>query len=200
MPLASKAASVADMLEAWYEHGVEVKDWTPATAHGYRSTLNAHLIPALGRHRLDKLTPSHVQALLNELRAGGLSPQTVKNVRAVLSSALSLAMKWERVGRNVAALTDAPRAERADASPLTPDDAMSFLTAVEPHRLGPLFTVTTALGLRQSEAVGLTWDTVDMEAQVIDVRRRTYRIDGRWHTGRTKSGRARIIPFPDEVA
>ena len=89
MPLASKAASVADMLEAWYEHGVEVKDWTPATAHGYRSTLNAHLIPALGRHRLDKLTPSHVQALLNELRAGGLSPQTVKNVRAVLSSALN---------------------------------------------------------------------------------------------------------------
>ena len=31
------------------------------------------------------------------------------------------------------------------------------------------------------------------------MRRRTYRVDGEWHTGRTKTDRERTIPFPAEV-
>ena len=151
LPVAAASTTLAAHLEDWFQHGRDVKDWTPATALGYRSILDTHLIPALGRHRLRKLTPRHVQSLLNELMAGGRDPQTVKNVRAALRSALSLAMKWELVSRNVAALTDAPRIERSEIVPLNPDEAHTFLAAVAGHRLAPLFTVTTALGLRQSE-------------------------------------------------
>ena len=200
LPVPSSEPTVAELLEDWFRHGVEVKDWTPATAQGYRSIIDTHLLPALGRHRLRKLTPRHVQSLLNELTARGRDPQTVKNVRAALRSALSLAMKRELVSRNVATLTDAPRVERSEITPLNPDEARTFLAAVSGHRLSPLFTVATALGLRQSEVVGLAWNAVDLDGLYLEVRQRTYRKGGEWHTGRTKSGRARTIPFPVEIA
>ena len=177
-----------------------MKDWSPATARRYCVIIDAHLVPEIGRIRLEKLTPRRVQALLDKRFALGLAPQTVKNVRTALRSALSLAVRWELIARNVAAMTDAPRVHRPKVVPPSPADIRSFLAAVEHHRFGPLFTVATALGLRQSEALGLRWTDVDLETNLLHIRRRTYRVDGRWHTGRTKTGQQRTIPYPDEIA
>ena len=129
------------------------------TARGYETIARSHLIPALGRHRLDRLTTRHVQRLLDDLNASGRAPGTIQNVRAALNSALELRVKWQLVSRNVAANAEVPRITRRSIEPLSLAEAHRFLEAVADHRLGPLFTVATALGLRQSEALALRWAT-----------------------------------------
>ena len=196
----ANSVTVREHIAAWLQHGIDVTDWTPATAHGYRGLAKKWLVPGIGRHRLDKLTPRHVQQLLDGAHAQGKSPGTVKNIKAALSSALDLAVRWELIGRNVASRAVVPRMARKPVTPLSPDEAKRFLGAVKGHRLGALFTVTTALGLRQSEAAGLLWGDVDLDDGTLAVTQRTYYIDKQHHTGRPKSAHsARTIPLPSAI-
>lgn len=200
-PINTKTVTVAHFLEDWHRHGVENVGSEPSTARDYRSIIDNYLSPAVGRHRVDKLAPRQVQAFLDELAVTGRSPWVIRNVRAALRAAMGVAMKWQLVTHNVVKLTQAPRLDVTEVSPLTPRGAQLFLTAVSDHRLGNLFTVTTALGLRQSEALGLRWEDVDLDEHVLHVRQKIYRVAGGWHTGRPKSERSRrSIPFPAEIA
>ncbi|MDP9357813.1 MAG: site-specific integrase [Chloroflexota bacterium] len=146
--------TVVQFLTAWLED--EVKPTRePKTYESYESTVRLHIAPDLGRHQLAKLTPQHVQALLRRKEEAGLSPRSVQYIRTVLRIALNRAVRWEMVSRNVAALVDPPRVEHAEIRPWTRDEARRFLEVAEQDRLGALFSVAMALGIRKAEALGL---------------------------------------------
>ena len=65
----------------------------PRTFEGYRSNVEKHIVPSLGRTKLIHLTPDAVQALLNRLSEQGLQPQTVRNIHATLRRALNQAVR-----------------------------------------------------------------------------------------------------------
>lgn len=48
------------------------------------SILRVHLVPALGRTRLDRIKPSQVAQLVTQLVQAGKAPGTLANVHAVL--------------------------------------------------------------------------------------------------------------------
>lgn len=98
-----------------------------------------------------------------------MSARTIGHVRETLRSALSDALKWGLVARNVATLVDPARATRHELRPLGLDEAKAFLTASQSHRLHALYSVVLAVGLRQGEALGLHWDDVDLERGQIRV-------------------------------
>jgi integrase len=100
-------------------------------------------------------------------------------VHQVLRTALSIAVRWDMVSRNVAKLVDRPRLERKPINPLTPDEARRFLAATKGHRLEALFSVALALGLRQGEALGLRWEDIDLAAGTLRVCHQLQRVDGR---------------------
>jgi integrase len=165
-----------DFLRSWLETSVK-PNVRPLTYAGYKVNVEKHLIPTIGKLRLDQLTPQHVQGMINARLAAGFSTKTVAYVHQVLRTALSLAVRWELASRNVAKLVDKPRIERKPVNPLTPDEARRFLTAIRGHRLEALFSVALALGLRQGEALGLRWDDVDFEARTLRVNNQLQRID-----------------------
>src|SRR5205823_3690992 len=84
----------------------------PSTYTRYRGLVEQHLIPVIGSVMLEKLTPRHVQTMLNAKAHAGMSPRGVHHLRAVLRTALNQAVRWGDVPRNVARLTDPPRVER----------------------------------------------------------------------------------------
>jgi integrase len=167
-----------DFLRSWLETSVK-PSVRPLTYAGYKVNVEKHLIPAIGRLRLDQLTPQHVQSMINARLAAGFSTKTVGYVHQVLRTALTLAVRWEMVSRNVARLVDKPRVERKPINPLGPDEAKRFLQAIRSHRLEALFSVALALGLRQGEALGLQWEDVDFEVGTLHVRNQLQRIDQR---------------------
>jgi integrase len=152
----------------WLETSVKPRV-RPLTYAGYRVNVEKHLIPILGKIRLDQLTPLHVQQMMNERLSDGLSTKSVAYMQQVLRTALGLAVKWDMVSRNVARLVDRPRIERKPINPLTPEEARRFLAAIRGHRLDALFSVALALGLRQGEALGLRWEDIDFSAGTLRV-------------------------------
>jgi integrase len=81
----------------------------PRTLDHYALIVERHIIPALGKYRLDRLSERHVQAWLDG-DAG--SPRTVHHHRAVLRRALNVAVRHRLVERNVAVAVELPEAER----------------------------------------------------------------------------------------
>jgi integrase len=148
-------------------------------------------MPSLGRLPLAKLTPDQVQAMLNAKSAAGLSPQTVRNMHAVLRRALDQAHRWGLVPRNVATLVDLPRAVRYEAPAITPEQARAIVAAVHGDRLEALVTLTLATGLRQGEALALRWSDVDLDSGTLAVRRALSRVDGQVRFDEPKTSRSR---------
>jgi integrase len=137
-----------------------------------------HIIPAIGKVPIAKLTPLQVQKVLNDLEASGLSPRTAQYVHATLRVALKQALKWGLVARNVATLVDGPQVPRKEIQPLTQENAQQLLRAVRGHRLEALYSVAMALGLRRGEALGLRWCDIDLDRRQLQVRVQLQRVKG----------------------
>src|SRR5687768_943992 len=81
----------------------------PTTFTAYRQMMTAHIKPAIGHVRLGKLQPAHLADLYRAKLAGGrldgkpggLSPRTVRYIHLTLHEALSHAVKWGLLYRNV---------------------------------------------------------------------------------------------------
>ena len=86
-------------------------------------------------------------------------------------------MQHSLVGRNVAALADAPPVPTREMAPLTPGAARQVLQAVRGDRLEALFTVALASGLRQPETLGLRWSDINVDAGIPSVQRTLQRVN-----------------------
>lgn len=182
--------TVAQFLKSWLEESAKAK-LRPRTFASYKQVVGLHISPSLGRVPVQRLTPQQVQTWLNDRHDAGLSPRTCQYARAILRSALAQALRWGVVSRNVAALVEAPRVIRHEIQPLQPDQARAVLDVARTHRLGALFTVAIALGLRQGEALGLQWGAVDFREGTLNVRVALQRVGKEWHLVEPKSARSR---------
>jgi site-specific recombinase XerD len=135
----------------------------------YEPKVRRWIIPRLGRHRLDRLQPEHLDAFYTWLASQELSPNTILQIHRVLARALKIAWKRGVVTRNVAMLVDAPTGEEPDVEPLSLAEARRIIAAAASRRSGARWSVALAVGIRQSEAIGLRWQYVDLDAATIEV-------------------------------
>lgn len=140
---------------------------SPRTLDDYRSKSRNWIVPLLGRHRLNRLLPEHLDAAYQVMYDEGLSSSTVLKIHRILSRALKVAMRRDKVGRNVATLIDAPEAEEPETEALTQEEARRILETAADRRNGARWTVALALGIRQGEALGLRWKYVNLDTGVI---------------------------------
>src|SRR5579862_4158197 len=133
---AAKKMTVGQWMETWLT--------TIAPRRFRRSTLDStyapkvrnRIIPGLGKHRLDRLTPEHLERFYTRLDGEGLAPATVLQVHRILSRALKVAMQRGYVTRNVATLVDAPSAAQAETEPLKPAEARKVVALAAERRNG----------------------------------------------------------------
>lgn len=67
-------------------------------------------------------------------------------------------------GRNVAALSAAPRVRAKEGRTLTVDQARQLLDAAHDHRIGLPVQLALVYGLRRGEVLGLQWSALDWAA------------------------------------
>lgn len=167
----------------------------PSTYRTYSQIVTGHLVPALGKTPISKLTPAMVSAHLRRM-GETVSAQTVNHDRAVLRSALAMANRWGILTRNVAALADAPRVERRELTVLDADQVRKLLDVTKTERLHALWAVAATTGMRQGEILGLTWRHVDITGGSLRVERTLARIRGQWVLVEPKTQRSRrTIPL-----
>ena len=181
---------MAEFLDQWLTEVVRpnVRPWT---YKGYEVHVRLHLTPSIGHVPLDKLTPLHVQQLLNAKKRDGLSAKSIRYIRGTLQTALNQAVRWELLTRNPASLVDGPRVGHYEIRPFTPEEARTFLTAMKGDRLEALYSVALTMGLRQGEALGLCWKEVDLEMGYLRVSQQLQRFDGETRLVEPKTARSR---------
>ncbi len=176
LPLVGEKQTVQEFMAAWLK-GVAKPSVRPKTLRTYEDIVRLHVDPIIGKRPLAKLTPAHVRDLLCQKSAAGLSPRTVKHILVTIRGAFEVAVKDGMLPRNVASLVDPPRAQRPEPVSFNPEQARAFLKALQGDRLEALFTVTVALGLRQGEILGLSWNDIDFESGVLNVRNALQRVE-----------------------
>lgn len=134
----------------------------------YRPKIERWITPKLGRHRLDRLYPEHLYRFYTSLREDEhLSANTIVQIHRILSRALNIAVRQERITRNPCTLIDAPQPEEAETETLTAAEARALLRLTATRRNGTRWSVALALGLRQNEALGRRRSYVDLDKGVI---------------------------------
>jgi integrase len=177
-PAAGKAPTLTEWLEHWLPN-IAARRVRPRTLEGYESTVRLHITPAIGHHRLHRLQPEHLEQFYLALEDKGLASTTALRAHRIISRALKVAMQRGVVGRNVAALVDPPAVRRPETpQPLDLEECKRVLAAAREGRNAARWTVALALGLRQSEALGLMWSDIDLERGTLSVRRGLHRVNG----------------------
>lgn len=130
----------------------------------YEKDCRVHIVPYLGPVKLRALRSPMVQDFYNYLiDSKGLSPKTVKNIHGVLHQALGKARKVGYIYTNYTEDCDMVKATRKEIKPLSTKEVKRFLEAVSEHKYRDIFLFTLFTGVRQGEALGLTWDCVDFD-------------------------------------
>ncbi len=194
--LSVRPRTVEEWLTEWLRD-IKGHDGTrPSTIIRYRDVVQTHLIPGLGRIRLDKLTPRDVHVFLLACRPR-LSPGSVVKVHGVLRVALGDAERLDLVVRNVAKLVKPPSIDTVERRTLTPDEARHFLEVVGGDRLEAVFVIALTLGLRRGEVLGLKWTDVNLVTRELRVERALQRIGDQLRLVEPKTRRSRRpLPIP----
>jgi integrase len=195
IPVPERSWKLGPYLDYWLEHVIKPTR-RPATYALYEMIVRIHLAPALGKYHLKRLSVPIVQAFLNGKLRAGLSVRNVQIMRQVLSAALSRAVREELITRNVARLVELPTWEPSVIVPWSPVEALAFLQVAIDDPLYPAFVLLLLYGLRRGEVLGLRWQDIDFEAQIIHVRQQIHRSQGQLRIGpvKTRAG-SRDLPL-----
>ena len=198
LPLGSGRQTVGAYLTEWLS--TTKTSIRPRTFTRYSEYVRVHAVPQIGRVKLAKLSPQHLQRLYATRLEAGSSPSTVAHLHAVLHRAFRQAERIGLVPRNVVALVDPPRIVRKEMRTLTPEQARAFLTATAEDRLGAVYVLAVSTGLRQGELLALRWRDVDLEGGTLAVRATLQRTAEGLVLAETKTARSRRQVMLTEAA
>ncbi|MCT9005429.1 tyrosine-type recombinase/integrase [Streptomyces rhizosphaerihabitans] len=224
IPAASSTMAFGDYLTYWLAT-VAPERLKPATLNSYEGLSRLYIRPALGKKRLNRLSPTDVRRFLTEFKVACLcclrgadtqrpedkrvccavgrcckrrpSARTVQYIHAVLRSALQQAMREELIARNVARIVETPTVVSQEVRPLDAAEVRMLLKVAQPHRLHALWLLLVSTGLRRGEALALTWSDIDLATGTLRVRRNVQRIRRELIFGTPKTKRSvRTISLP----
>jgi integrase len=116
------------------------------------------------------MSPILVQRWLTAHKVKYGARRRVEVAHAVLRSALAGAQTLQLVSTNAAMFAKVPTRKRRSMIVFDVEQAAAFLKAADQHRLGALFKVAVACGLRLGEATGLQWNDVDLTTGEVHIR------------------------------
>jgi integrase len=182
--------TLGEFLDRWLSDSVR-DTVRQRTYERHEELVRLHIRPSLGRLKLKVLTPAHVQGFYRDRLDTGLSPATVQKIHVVLHKALDQAVKWNLIPRNVTDAVNAPRPAPKEMRPLAPDEARKLLEMARGDSLEALYVLAVHTGMRQGELLGLKWEDVDLEGNVVRIRRTLTRNKGRLLLGEPKTKKSR---------
>ncbi|MFZ0858348.1 MAG: tyrosine-type recombinase/integrase [Candidatus Acidiferrales bacterium] len=190
-----RIATLIEFSERWKSEVLSQRK--PSTKMAAEGHLKKHILPELGRLRLDEITVERQQVFVSKL-ARGVSRKTLLNVLGTLSSVISTAAAWGYVAQPIERrkLALPSRIEKAQRRFFTADEINRIVAAASE----PLATIclTAALtGMREGELFGLKVSDLDFERRTINVRRSVWR--GKIQSTKSESS-VRVLHIPDVLA
>jgi integrase len=202
--------TVAEAGDNWITDCEVEHELERSTVDSYKTHLELHIKPFLGRVLLTKLTIPVIKAFQDRLRKAGRSANLIKRLTVDLGAIIAVAQDRGYIGRNVVyEMNTRTRSKKKKASekrrkrkavvgidiPRTAEVALMTNACNDKQR--PFFITLIFTGMRSSEIRALPWSMVDFENHTITVMQR---IDRYGEIGWPKSEDGqRTIPVPPVV-
>ncbi|HHJ6937906.1 TPA: tyrosine-type recombinase/integrase [Streptococcus pyogenes] len=168
----------------------------PQTYDATVTRLNRHITPTLGNMKVDKITASDIQMLINRLSKYYVNYTAVRSViRKILQQGVLLGLIDYNPARDIILPRKQPNAKKK-VKFIDPSDLKSFLEHLESsqHKRynlyfdAVLYQLLLSTGLRIGEACALEWGDIDLENGTIAINK-TYNKNLKFlSTAKTQSG------------
>ncbi|MEH7275086.1 tyrosine-type recombinase/integrase, partial [Neobacillus vireti] len=194
-----KDITFGEYLDYWLENYAK-PNTAVRTLENYYYMITQHLKPSLGSIKIAKLHPSHLQEyysqkLVNGKKDGlGLSAQSVKHHHRLIHKALKDAVKWQFLVRNVAQAVTPPKIKKIEMQIWDNIQVKTFLNAARSSVYYPIYLTAIYTGMRRGEILGVRWQDVDFDNNIIYVRQSLQEVKKVGLTFKEpKSGKSRSI-------
>ena len=142
----------------------------PTTYITYRTRVNTHIKPAIGKYKLKDLRIDIVQKMINNLKASGLAPETIKGAHNTVHSALEQAVTNNLIPKNVATKVLLPRSEKKEIKIFSVKEQLQFVEIAKNIYMGELFIFNLGTGMRIGEMLALTWEDINFDEHFLKVK------------------------------
>lgn len=182
-----------------------------ASKKAYRGNIQRNVIAHLGDKRLDEITPDELATLFNETLPTTAGPSAASHTRVTLNTLLRLGVEQGQILQNPLARVKA----RPKVTAVEEDDRFwvaartnIFLSMIKwaEETDDPDLTLLylMRLGLRRGEILGLEWNCVTQltkknHASVVIRQQFAYHNGAFCIVPRTKTGKSRAIPLPEDI-
>jgi len=161
--LSTSAITVEKYLTSWLERKrSRVK---PSTWNGYRSKIEQHVIPVIGKRRLDKLTVGDVEMIEDRFATRGLAMSSAKQTLVILNGAFADAERKGLLTRNPAAIAERPVAAKGRRRAIPPGHLAQLFESNKDDLYLARFVLALATSARQGEVLGLELDRLHLDQQ-----------------------------------
>jgi integrase len=148
----------------------------PRTRAHYRALLDHHILPDLGEHRLHTITPIMVRNWHADL--GANTPTYRAHAYSLLKTIMNTACSEQVIVSNPCVIRGAASSKTIHKSRPATLEELTIITEHMPERLRLAVLIASWCGLRYGEIAELRHGDVDLDQQVIRVRRAVARVAG----------------------
>ena len=189
--ITSDKVKLRNYLASWLENVVR-PNVKRTTHQNYHDAVVSRIVPHLGNTYLQELRPRDIDRWVKELARAGLSQGTIRQTKTVLSTALKYAIyPAELIATNPTMGINIPRSAPRKIIERTVITPAQFAAIPVSNKYYPLLKILYHTGLRISEALGLTWDDIDLATGTFTITRQRIQA-GYFDTPKTETS-ARIF-------
>ena len=183
-----------------------------STAEYYRNYIEKHIIPRIGKIKLNKLTTLDIQKFYNTTRKSGrvqryedmedlsLSSKTVRGLHAMLRQCLEQAVTERLIPFNPAANCKLPPKEKKEMQIIPPEKLGDYLRAAADHGVLPMFYLELTSGLRRGELLALLWTDLNVKEKCLTVSKSVSRGKGELRVTEPKTKNSIRTVYIDDTA
>ena len=139
------------------------------TLYGYKNIINNHLIPKLGKYKIQELNVTIINKYFSSKIADGLSQNTIRKHYDILKDTLNAAVDEERILKNPLDKIEPIRVKRQEKNFYSLEQLKALFSIVENDRMEIVVKLAGILGLRREEIAGLKWDNIDLDNNTITI-------------------------------
>jgi integrase len=187
-------ATFADAAAEYLRYVEHDRGRKPSTVRGYRSAIQAHLLPAFGSMAVEDITAEAIEAWIASFDG---SARSRNKLLIQLHGILERARKVYRLPGNAARDVEKFQLRPSgDIQVFSPEEVWALVRAAASEQDRAIYLAAAFTGLRMGELLALRWRDVDFSGQTIRVRASYYA--GQLTT--PKSGKVRAVPMAPDVA
>jgi len=192
-------------VDAWFEFWITnlIADLAPNTKRNYRERYKHNIQDVIGNMRLCDVKPMHCKIVLNRMEAT-YAGSTIRQTYITMGTMFRAAVMNDMLTKHPMDGVRYTKPVRAvdDIKFLTVEEQEAFLEVAKRSHNYRQYVLLLETGLRTSEMIGLTWDSIDWKKRTLTVSKTLeYRHgDKYWRAGPPKTATSyRTIPLTNRA-